>query len=91
MAITVRVKVLRTLLGDKRYEPGDYRELAVADAERLEATGAVKIVSKAAHQKPKPARKRRGAKNAGAAPANKAEGRAPSNKAEGRAPSNKRR
>lgn len=80
MGITVKVKVLRPQLGDKMYQPGDYRELAVADAERLAASGAVRIVSKAAHQKPNRPAAKRGAKSRGAAPSNKAEGRSPANK-----------
>lgn len=55
MAITVRVKMLRPVGG---YEEGAFRTLGVADAERLEARGAVEIVGKptrspAQRQKPK--------------------------------------
>jgi hypothetical protein len=42
----VTVKVLRQLNGGE-YEPGDTREMAKGDAERLEATGAVKITGEA--------------------------------------------
>lgn len=40
----VKVRVLRHMIGDKAYEPGDTRELDKADADRLAATGAVEIV-----------------------------------------------
>ena len=68
MTITVRVRVLRPMNGDdgrggtKAFEPGDYRTLKPADAERLESTGAVKIVSKPQRPKPKQEKKKRGAK-----------------------------
>lgn len=90
MPMTVRVKVLRHMSGDdgkggnKAFEPGAVRTLAVADAERLEATGAVKILTKPANaDKPRQARKARGAKAEVAAPANKAVRTAPRNKSRG--------
>ena len=73
MGITARVKVLRHMKGDKDYEPGQFRTLPVADAERLAETGAVEIVSKPA-MAPAPRGK------AKAAPKNKMQ-RAPANKA----------
>jgi hypothetical protein len=54
MVETVKVKVLRHQTGDEAYEPGDTRELSLADAKRLEATGAVKIVTKAPEAKKAP-------------------------------------
>jgi hypothetical protein len=80
MAFTVRVKVLRHMNGDKPYEPGDYRTLSVADAERLAATGSVEIVGKPVNSAKRQAPKTRGVKAVAAAPANKAVKRAPANK-----------
>lgn len=87
MAFTVKVKVLRHQLGDdgkggtKDFAPGDYRTLSVADAERLQASGAVEIVSKPANSAKRQAPKERGAKAVSGAPANKAVKAAPKNKA----------
>jgi hypothetical protein len=87
MAFTVRVKVLRHMNGDdgkggnKAFEPGDFRSMPVADAERLAATGAVEIVSKPANAANRQAPKKRGAKAVASAPANKAVKSAPANKA----------
>jgi len=69
MAITVRVKVLRPMIGDRRYERGEYRTMTPADAERLASTGAVEIVSKPTREKA-----------VAAAPNNKAQRKAPQNK-----------
>lgn len=82
MATTVRVKVLRPMQGDKRYERGDFRTMSVADADRLAETGAVVIVEKPRNgPKPQQTPKKHSAKKA-AAPANK-KAPAPANKAEG--------
>jgi hypothetical protein len=87
MAFTVKVKVLRHQNGDdgkggsKAYEPGDFRTLSIADAERLEATGAVQIVGKPANKDNRQAPKKRGAKAVSGAAANKAVKGAPANKA----------
>jgi hypothetical protein len=68
MAFTVKVKVLRHMAGDdgkggnKAFEPGDFRSLPIADAERLAATGAVEIVGKPANKANRQAPKARGAK-----------------------------
>lgn len=86
MAFTVKVKVLRHQNGtdekgaNKSFEPGDFRALPVADAERLAATGAVEIVSKPANKPNRQAPKAKGAKATRGAPANKAVKSAPKNK-----------
>lgn len=66
----VKVKVLRTQIGDKRYERGDKRELPKAVAEKFAKTGAVEILAA------KPAKK------AAKKPQNKAAPK-PENKSEG--------
>jgi hypothetical protein len=87
MAFTVKVKVLRHQRGDdekgvnREFEPGDYRSLPIADAERLAATGAVEIVGKPANKANRQPAKRRGAKAVTSAAANKAVKSAPANKA----------
>lgn len=86
MAFTVRVKVLRHQNGvdekgaNKAFEPGDFRSLPVADAERLAETGAVELVGKPKNKPNRQAPKTPGAKATGA-PANKAVKSAPRNKA----------
>jgi hypothetical protein len=87
MAFTVRVKVLRHMSGDdgkggnKAFEPGDFRTLPVADAERLAATGAVELVSAPKNAANRQPRKVPGAKAVKTAPGNKAVKSAPRNKA----------
>jgi hypothetical protein len=89
MAFTVKVKVLRHQNGadgkggDKSFEPGDYRTLPVADAERLASTGAVEIVSMPANKDNRTPAKKRGAKAIPSATANKAVASAPANKGRG--------
>jgi hypothetical protein len=83
-AMTVRVKVLRPMIGDKRYERGDYRDLAVADAERLASTGAVEILGQPKRAKPAAQPKKKStAKAVRSAPRNKAQ-KPSSNKGEGK-------
>jgi hypothetical protein len=64
-----RYKVLRHMVGDQAYEPGDERVLNPADAAHLVASGAVKDLG--------PVKEKAEAD----APKNKAEGDSPSNKA----------
>ena len=69
MSDNIKVRVLRTQIGDKRYERGDTRELPKDVAERFAANGAVEIVEG----------KKTPAKKAAPKPKNKAE-RKPKNK-----------
>lgn len=46
MADMVEVKVLRTMIGEERYQRGDKRKMSKAVAEKFAATGAVEILEK---------------------------------------------
>lgn len=67
MAENIEVEVLRELNGGE-FQPGDTRELSKADAERLAATGAVRIKGSKAKAEPPVENKAEGA-----SPANKSD------------------